>query len=93
MLIIVACNVPSILRLGALHRLEFSARTILSVPRRVVSIVDIHGAVTSEHPYQKTRTLNEALAILYDLANTHIKIEIVEDPGRVPADNDLSRVS
>jgi HD-GYP domain-containing protein (c-di-GMP phosphodiesterase class II) len=58
-----------------------------------VSIVDIYGAVTSEHPYQKTRTLDEALAILYGLANTRIKIEIVEELVRVLADNDASWVS
>jgi putative nucleotidyltransferase with HDIG domain len=55
---------------------------------QMVSVADIYDAITSERPYQKTRTPEEALAILHGLADTRIRIEIVKALERVLADND-----
>ncbi len=52
---------------------------------QIVSVADIYDAITSERPYQETRTPDEALAILHDLANTRVRAEIVEALGRVLA--------
>jgi putative nucleotidyltransferase with HDIG domain len=56
---------------------------------QIVSVADIYDSITSERPYQKKRTPEEALAILYDLAVTSIRIEIVEALERVLADDDI----
>lgn len=53
---------------------------------QIVSVADIYDAITSDRPYQKTRTRHEALAILYGIAGTRIRIEIVEALERVLAD-------
>jgi putative nucleotidyltransferase with HDIG domain len=53
---------------------------------QIVSVADIYDAITSERPYQKTRTSGEAITILHGLANTHVRIEIVEALERVLAD-------
>lgn len=54
---------------------------------QIVSVADIYDALTSERPYQKTRTRDEALAILHGIAGTRIRMEIVEALERVLADN------
>ncbi len=50
---------------------------------QIVSVADIYDAITSERPYQETKTSDEAIAILYKFAGTRIKIEIVEALERV----------
>ncbi len=45
---------------------------------QIVSVADIYDAITSERPYQKTRTPEETLVILHDIAGTRVRIEIVE---------------
>jgi putative nucleotidyltransferase with HDIG domain len=60
---------------------------------QIVSVADIYDAITSERPYQKRRTSAEAIAILYGLANTRIRIEIVEALEQVLADNDAPQRS
>jgi len=45
---------------------------------QIVSVADIYDAITSERPYQETRTREEALAILYGIAGTRIRTDIVE---------------
>jgi putative nucleotidyltransferase with HDIG domain len=54
---------------------------------QIVSVADIYDAITSERPYQETRTPDEALAILYNISGTRIKIEIVQALERALADN------
>jgi putative nucleotidyltransferase with HDIG domain len=54
---------------------------------QIVSVADIYDAITSDRPYQDTRTPDDALAILYTIAGTRIKIEIVQALERVLADN------
>ena len=55
---------------------------------QIVSVADIYDAITSDRPYQETRTPDDALAILYNIAGTRIKIEIVEALEQVLADNE-----
>ena len=55
---------------------------------QIVSVADIYDSITSERPYQKKRTTEEALAILYDLAVTRIRPEIVQALEQVLADKD-----
>ncbi len=45
---------------------------------QIVSVADIYDAITSERPYQRTKTPEEALAILHNIAGTRVRIEIVE---------------
>jgi len=52
---------------------------------QIISVADIYDAITSERPYQKTRTSAEALAILRDIAGTRIRTDIVETLERVLA--------
>jgi putative nucleotidyltransferase with HDIG domain len=53
---------------------------------QIVSVADIYDAITSDRPYQATRTHQEALAILYGIAGTRIRIDIVEALERGLAD-------
>jgi len=55
---------------------------------QIVSVADIYDAITSERPYQEKRTPGTALAILYGIAGTRIRLEIVEALERVLANND-----
>ncbi|HOW56125.1 MAG TPA: HD domain-containing protein [Syntrophorhabdaceae bacterium] len=57
---------------------------------QIVSVADIYDAITSERPYQETKTSDEALAILYDISNTRVRIEIVQALERVLANKDAS---
>lgn len=50
---------------------------------QIVSVADIFDAITSERPYQKTGTPDEALAILHNIAGTRVRTEIVEALERV----------
>lgn len=50
---------------------------------QIVSVADIFDAITSERPYQETRSPEEALAILRSISGTRVRSEIVEALERV----------
>jgi putative nucleotidyltransferase with HDIG domain len=52
---------------------------------QIVSVADIYDAITSERPYQKTKTPEETFAILHNVAGTRIRLDIVETLERVLA--------
>lgn len=58
---------------------------------QIISVADIYDAVTSERPYQETRTPAEALAILRDIAGKRIRMDIVEALERVLERGDFPR--
>jgi putative nucleotidyltransferase with HDIG domain len=45
---------------------------------QIVSVADIYDAITSDRPYQDTRTPAEALTILREIAGKRIRAEIIE---------------
>jgi HD-GYP domain-containing protein (c-di-GMP phosphodiesterase class II) len=55
---------------------------------QIISVADIYDAITSDRPYQATRTPAEALAILREIAGTRIRADIVEALERVLAKGD-----
>jgi putative nucleotidyltransferase with HDIG domain len=55
---------------------------------QIISVADIYDAVTSERPYQETRSPDEALAILRDIAGKRIRMDIVEALERVLSRDD-----
>jgi len=58
---------------------------------QIVSVADIYDSITSERPYQKKRTSGEALEILYGLAASRIRTDIVEALKKVLAGSDGSK--
>ncbi len=58
---------------------------LIPLGAQVVSVADIYDSITSQRPYQETKTSEDALAILYRLAGTRIKVEIVQALERVLA--------
>lgn len=45
---------------------------------QIVSVADIYDAITSERPYQKTKTPDETLAILRGIAGTRVRPDVVK---------------
>jgi putative nucleotidyltransferase with HDIG domain len=50
---------------------------------QIVSVADIYDAITSERPYQKTRTPEETVAILHNIGGTRVRFDLVEALERV----------
>ncbi len=50
---------------------------------QIVSVADIYDAITSERPYQKTKTPEEALEILHAIAGARVRLDVVEALERV----------
>lgn len=44
---------------------------------QIVSVADIYDAVTSDRPYQETKTPEQAISLLLELAGKRIKMEVV----------------
>jgi putative nucleotidyltransferase with HDIG domain len=58
---------------------------------QIISVADIYDAVTSERPYQETRTSAEAVAILRGIAGTRIRTDVVGALERVLERGDFPR--